>query len=144
MRVLALVKSEMQADLERILAPVGAEMTFIDGFDSFRDLSQRQNVFAVAILPARVPESDTWALCGELRLLLTPCPEVLIYATRASFQLWSGVLDAGGRDVLLEPFSANELRDAVIDAAQAFEDRRLLGTLGECPRTDADKETNGN
>lgn len=120
MRLLALTRRERQADLERMPAPVGAELTFINGFDDFSDLSQEQKIFAVAILPASLPEADSWKFWRELRLL-NPSPEILIYATRATFQLWSGGLDAGGRDVLIEPLSASELQDAVLDAAQAFE-----------------------
>jgi CheY-like chemotaxis protein len=132
MTVLALVKREIRADMERMLGPLGAELTFIDDSDDLSDLSPNQKTFAVAILPASLLQAGTWSVWAELRLL-NPRPEMLIYANRASFQLWSGVLDAGCRDVLIEPFSAGELRDAVLDAAKAFEERRLLGTLDECP-----------
>jgi hypothetical protein len=33
----------------------------------------------------------------------------LVYAREATFQLWSGVLELGGYDVIVEPFSDNDL-----------------------------------
>jgi DNA-binding response OmpR family regulator len=47
----------------------------------------------------------------------------LVYAHTASFQLWSGVLEAGGYDVLVEPFTAEELQGAVLRAAASFAER---------------------
>ena len=40
------------------------------------------------------------------------------------FQLWSGVLEAGGYDVIVEPFTDREIQGAVLRAAASFEERR--------------------
>jgi FixJ family two-component response regulator len=37
--------------------------------------------------------------------------------------LWSGVLEAGGYDVIVEPFSDSDLQNAVLRAAKSFEQR---------------------
>ena len=50
-------------------------------------------------------------------------PAILVYAREATFQLWSGVLESGGYDVIAEPFSDVEIRTAVLQAAQNFEER---------------------
>jgi hypothetical protein len=46
-----------------------------------------------------------------------------VYAHTASFQLWSGVLEIGGYDVIVEPFTDEEIQRAVLRAAKSFEDR---------------------
>jgi response regulator of citrate/malate metabolism len=74
------------------------------------------------LLPASLPDNSWWALWGEISLL-SPRPEVLIYAPAASFRLWSGVLEAGGYDVLIEPFTAEQLEHAVLRAAACFQER---------------------
>jgi hypothetical protein len=52
--------------------------------------------------------------------LLNARPAILVYAREATFQLWSGVLELGGNDVIVEPFSDSDLQDAVLGAAKSF------------------------
>jgi DNA-binding response OmpR family regulator len=120
----------MRAAIDRQLALIGIEVTFVNRAADLPAITHAEKVFSVAILPASLPEADTWAFLGELRLL-NPRPEILIYANRANFQVWSGVLEAGCRDVLIEPFSGEELRRAVLDAGEAFEKRRSLASFDE-------------
>jgi len=47
----------------------------------------------------------------------------LVYAHTASFQLWSGVLEVGGYDVIVEPFTDEEIQRAVLRAARSFKER---------------------
>jgi hypothetical protein len=54
-----------------------------------------------------------------------------VYARQATFQLWSGVLESGGYDVLVEPFSDEELQGAVLRAAKSFEERNSNGVTRE-------------
>ena len=74
-------------------------------------------------MPAVLPENGWWSLWGEIALL-NPRPEILVYAHEATFQLWSGVLEIGGYDVIEEPFAEEKLQDAVNRAAHSFEERR--------------------
>ena len=78
--------------------------------------------YHVALLPAALPDSGWWSLWGEMALL-NPRPEILVYAQTASFQLWSGVLEVGGYDVIVEPLSDDELQQAVTRAARSFAER---------------------
>jgi hypothetical protein len=48
----------------------------------------------------------------------------LVYAQSANFQLWSGVLESGGYDVIVAPFTDREIQGAVLRAAASFEERR--------------------
>jgi DNA-binding NtrC family response regulator len=130
MRVLAVVRRDMRVAIRHQLGGVGCDVTFIDGASELSALIRAGEVFSVVILPASLPGGEMWAMWGELSLL-NPRPEILVYASRANFQIWSGVLEAGGRDVLVEPFSAEELQYAVLDAEKAFEERRTLGIIEE-------------
>jgi DNA-binding response OmpR family regulator len=130
MPVLALVPREMRAAFERQLAAVNIDVTFIDRAAELSAVTHTGKLFSVAILPATLPDADLWVMWGELRLL-NPRPEILIYARSVNFQIWSGVLEAGGHDVLSEPFSAGELCKAVLDAKRTFEERLERGVLGE-------------
>ncbi len=90
------------------------------------DLSRRS--YHVALLPAVLPDNGWWSLWGEIALL-NPRPEILVYAHEATFQLWSGVLEIGGYDVIEEPFAEEKLQRAVTRAAHSFEERRSRETM---------------
>ncbi len=51
--------------------------------------------------------------------------------TTATFKLWSGVLEMGGYDVIVEPFTEEELQRAVTRAAQSFVERCSRETMNE-------------
>lgn len=106
-RVFALVFAEMQRELRRQLAPLGVTAVFMER-------------------AAALPRADWWALWGSVSLL-DPPPALLEYTPTANFQLWSDVPEAGGCDVIVEPFTDHEIQEAVLRAAESFEDRRLGG-----------------
>jgi DNA-binding NtrC family response regulator len=120
--LLALVRRERQAQIRRQLAAIEVSIDFISRVAELSHLAPSQSFYQVALLPAALPGNGWWSLWGEIALL-NPRPEVLVYAQTASFQLWSGVLEAGGYDVLVEPFSAQQLQQAVIRAAVSFTER---------------------
>jgi len=122
-RVFALASAEMQSELRRQLAPLGVTPVFIERAVELSNITRDRDFFHVALLPAALPDSDWWALWGSISLL-NPRPALLVYAHTANFQLWSGVLEAGGYDVVVEPFSDREIQGAVVRAAASFEERR--------------------
>lgn len=122
-RVLALALPEVQGQIRRQLEPLGITIDFISQPSQLSHLVGDQNCYHVALLPAALPDTGWWALWGHI-VFLTPQPEVLVYAHNASFQLWSGVLELGGYDVIVEPFTDEELQQAVLHAARSFRDRR--------------------
>jgi DNA-binding NtrC family response regulator len=121
-RMLALVAVEMQGQIRRQLAPIGVTVDFISKATELSHLALSRTSYHVALLPAELPDTGWWSLWGEITLL-HPRPEILVYALSASFQLWSGVLELGGYDVILEPLTAEELQRAVLRAAKSFKDR---------------------
>jgi DNA-binding NtrC family response regulator len=130
-RVFALASAEMQRDLRRQLAPLGVTPVFIERAAELSYITRGRASFHVALLPAALPDADWWALWGSISLL-NPRPALLVYAHTANFRLWSGVLEAGGYDVIVEPFTDREIQGAVLRAAESFEDR-LRGNGNEEP-----------
>jgi DNA-binding NtrC family response regulator len=121
-RLLALVSPEMQRQIRRQLAPINVAIDFISKAAEVSHMVLSQSSYQVALLPAALPDNGWWSLWGEIALL-HPRPEILVYAHVASFELWSGVLELGGYDVLVEPFTADELQRAVTRAAISFAER---------------------
>ncbi len=122
--VLAFASADRQQEIRRQLTPIGVTLVFISRASDLSHLSRDRTLYQVALLPAALPDTDWWALWGEISLL-NPRPEILVYAHTTSFQLWSGVLEAGGYDIIAEPFSDEELQCAVLQAAKSFEERAL-------------------
>jgi DNA-binding NtrC family response regulator len=121
-RVFALASAEMQRELRRQLAPLRLTLLFIERAAELSYITRGQASYHVALLPAALPDADWWALWGSIALL-NPRPALLVYAHTANFQLWSGVLEAGGYDVIVEPFTDREIQGAVLRAAASFEER---------------------
>jgi DNA-binding NtrC family response regulator len=122
-RLLALVSAEMQRELRRRLAPIMVTPVFIERAAELSHITRDQAYFHVAFVPAALPDADWWALWGSISLM-NPRPALLVYAQTANFQLWSGVLESGGYDVIVEPFTDREIQGAVLRAAASFEERR--------------------
>jgi DNA-binding NtrC family response regulator len=129
MPVVAMVTHDAREAFERKAALHGLDATVIENVSELSALTHSGKAFSVAILPATPPDG-IWALWGNIRLL-NPRPEIVIYSRNADFQTWAGVLEAGGHDVLPDPFSAEELRDAVVKAERTFERRLAAGTKDE-------------
>jgi DNA-binding NtrC family response regulator len=121
-RILALVPVEMQGQVRRQLAPLGVVIDFVSRVAEVTQLVLSRRSYHVALVPAVLPDNGWWSLWGELTML-NPRPEILVYAHETTFQLWSGVLEIGGYDVIEEPFAEKELQSAVARAAQSFEER---------------------
>ena len=121
-RVLAMVSVERQGQIRRQLAPLGVVIDFISKAAELSHLALSHTSYHVALLPAALPDNGWWSLWGEMALL-NPRPEILVYAETASFQLWSGVLEIGGYDVIVEPLTDDELQQAVTRAARSFAER---------------------
>jgi hypothetical protein len=124
-RMLALVPAEMQIRILDALEPLGARVDFICTAAEVSHLVLSSTSYQVALLPAALSDNGWWSLWGEIALL-HPRPEILVYAQNASFELWSGVLEIGGHDVIAEAFSGEELRRAVSRAASSFAERCAL------------------
>jgi PleD family two-component response regulator len=120
LRILLVVPAERRREITRQLAPLNAELVFAEPSGQTAERIKEDDVFQVAILPASLADTAWWKIWGVLGLL-NKRPAILVYAREASFQLWSGVLDSGGYDVIVEPFSDAEIRNAIRRAAESFE-----------------------
>jgi DNA-binding NtrC family response regulator len=121
-RILAMVAPARQEQIRRYLGPLEMTVDFISKAAEVARLALDETSYHVALLPADLPDNGWWSLWGEIALL-TPRPEILVYAHKPSFELWSGVLEAGGYDVLVEPLGAEQLQQAVRRAAQSFAEK---------------------
>jgi hypothetical protein len=122
LRILLVVPAERRRDIRRQLQPLNAKLIFADPSGQTEEPIKEDDVFQVALLPASLTDTAWWKLWGVL-CLLNKRPAILVYAREASFQLWSGVLESGGYDVIVEPFSDTEIRTAVRQAAKSFDGR---------------------
>jgi DNA-binding NtrC family response regulator len=122
MQVLAVVPEHLRPALLTQLAPLKVTVISTDRALEIARLIDQGVAFQVALLPAATSLSEWWALWGEL-YQMDPRPEILVYAEANTFQLWTGVLDMGGFDVIVEPFSDVEIQEAVLRAIQSFKRR---------------------
>jgi DNA-binding NtrC family response regulator len=120
LRILLVMPTERRQEITRQLQPLHAQLVFADPSGQTEELIKEDDIFHVAILPATLTDTAWWELWGVLGVL-SKRPAILVYAREASFQLWSGVLEAGGYDVIVEPFSGSEICTAVSRAAESFE-----------------------
>jgi DNA-binding NtrC family response regulator len=119
-RILAVLTSDIEGKIRRQLNSLDMSPIFINRADELGHFVRNGEVYQVALLPASLPDMDWWTIWGDIALL-DYRPAILVYAHTASFQLWSGVLEAGGYDVIVEPFTLEELKEAVLRAAKSFE-----------------------
>lgn len=130
LRMLAVVAPERRAEIARQLAPLKADLLFLDRLAEAEVVIREDDVFQVALLPASCSDTDWWELWGVLALL-NPRPSILVYAREATYLLWSGVLELGGYDVIADPFSDETLQGAVLGAAKSFEEQRPTSSQPE-------------
>jgi CheY-like chemotaxis protein len=124
-RVLALLSSDIQNDIRRQLSSLDMSITCITSAEELGNVVRHGEIYQVALLPASLLDMDWWTVWGEIALL-EHRPAILVYAHSATFQLWSGVLEAGGYDVIVEPFSSEKFTEAIVRAASSFEQNRNL------------------
>jgi FixJ family two-component response regulator len=122
--VLALIPYEMRRNMRKLRGAVAGELTICRNADDFAQNS-REKIYAVVLIPASLPTHEWWSLWGLLSTM-EPQPSILVYTLSSDFPMWSGVLEAGGFDVLVAPFTEAKLRGAVESAAIYFHERPTL------------------
>ncbi len=130
LRMLAVVPADRRAEIGRQLAPLKPDPLFLDRIGGVGVAIREEDAFQVALLPASLSDTDWWELWGVLALM-NPRPAILVYTREATFRLWSGVLELGCYDVIVDPFSDETLRGAVLGAAKSYEERRPSGSQPE-------------
>jgi len=132
-RILAVVSSDSEGQIQRHLTSPDMFAVFVSRAEELGNLVRNGEVYEVALLPAALPEGiDWWTIWGELAHLIRR-PAILVYTQSANFHLWAEVLDAGGYDVVAEPFTRETLREAVLRAAWSFDQKRAMGSDEDLP-----------
>jgi FixJ family two-component response regulator len=118
-RTLALVPAGMQPFME------GLERAVPEGLKQCSTIEDvihgtPEDVWAVVLIPScSLPPEQWWSLWGFLQTI-EPRPSVLVYALKSDFEMWTSVLDAGGFDVIVAPFTVEKLHAAIETAAADF------------------------
>lgn len=129
-RILVVTAGTAHHVLRRRLNSLGISPVLVNDAAELANHVRREQVYEVVILPAAVSDADWWGIWAELTLLNIR-PEILVYAKENSFQLWSNVLEAGGFDVIVEPFADAKLKTALMRAARNFRVRLRNGSAHE-------------
>ena len=117
-RVLAVAAEAMQEQLHRQISSFGMIPMVVTSAQDLATQIRTGEQYHVVLLPASLSETrNWWAVWGDVAML-RPKPAILVYAHTATFQLWSGVLEAGGYDVIVEPLTDEKLKEALIRAAE--------------------------
>ena len=117
-RVLAVAAGSMREQLHRQITSFGMTPVVVTTAQDLAAHIRTGKSYDVVLLPALLSDSEEWwAVWGDVAML-QPKPAILVYAHAANFQLWSGVLEAGGYDVIVEPLTDEKLMEALIRAAE--------------------------
>ena len=114
--VLAFVPRQMQAYMEQLEVAAPGNLSRVASIEELVHASA-EKPFAVALIPASATTSEQWWSIWGCVNAMEPKPAILVYAVRSDFAMWSSVLEAGGYDVVVAPFTAEKLRSAIKAAA---------------------------
>jgi DNA-binding NtrC family response regulator len=117
--VLALVPARMHDYLNELEAATEGTVRRATTIAELISASGEES-FAVTLIPATgFASEEWWSIWGCLNTMEPP-PSILVYALQSDFEMWSSVLNAGGYDVIVAPFTTAKLRDAIREAVLHF------------------------
>lgn len=120
--ILIVLAGELRTQIKARLEPLALSAYFAESMMDLNELLREGKAFQVAVVPATLSQISWWELCSILASFKVK-PELLIYSPAVDFQLWAGVLDAGGFDVITEAISSEQLRIAILGAVETFKSR---------------------
>jgi len=120
--ILLFVGDEVGPAIERMLTAHDKTVLCVRSVHEVAMLRQRNCNIQIAVLPDTLAGHDWWELWGELTLF-DQRPEILVYSGTPTFQLWTGVLELGGADVISVPIEEEELTAAISAAFKSFKAR---------------------
>ena len=121
-KLLAVTSETNRKLLKQKLSPLDQGLVCVDSVHEIAPLHRKQHSFEVVLLPASLSDADWWTVWSELATV-SPRPSILVYTRHPTFQLWTAVLDLGGYDVISEPFGDQEIKTAVLSAAEDYRSR---------------------
>ncbi len=115
--MIALEDLAIQEDLAALLSPLDVHLHLVHKLVELPRVPRAEGLHDVILLPAECPDGEAWIINGILSQYKRP-PVFLVYARHVDYARWSGVLDAGGTDMITQPFRAGELKAALQRAAE--------------------------
>lgn len=127
--IVVLAQETIEEEIRRALG--GSRMTihYVRLIQEVAALRQQGLEVQVFLLPDTLIGNDWWELWGEI-MLFERQPEIIVYSRAPTFELWTGVLDLGGVDVVTVPIQEQEIKIAVSSALEDFY-QRILGDSKE-------------
>ena len=117
-RVLAVATEAMREHFHRQIKSFGMSPTVVTSALELAPRVRAGEKYQVVLLPSSLSSTeDWWTVWGDVAML-RPKPPILVYAQTATFQLWSGVLEAGGYDMIVEPLTDDKLMEALNRASE--------------------------
>ena len=117
-RVVALADLAVRENLPTLLLSLRVQIHLVQRLVDLPRVVQAAGIQDIVFLPDECPDGEAWVLKGILNQYRRP-PVFLVYAREVDFARWSGVLDAGGTDIVTLPFSIDELRAALQQAIKS-------------------------
>jgi FixJ family two-component response regulator len=117
--VLAFVPHEMRKHMKELEAATPGHLKRVSSIEELIH-SSAEDLYAVVLIPATGFTSEQWWSVWGCVNTMEPRPSILVYAVRSDFEMWSSVLESGGYDVVVTPFTAEKLRHAIEAAAAEF------------------------
>jgi DNA-binding NtrC family response regulator len=125
LHVLALVPHTMRDAMRHLHQAVTGSLTACATVEELEQNSV-ERTFEVVLIPSNnLPPQDWWLVWGAVRSM-EPCPSILVYTEECSFSMWAGVLNSGGFDVVIAPYTLEKLRNAIASAAEEFARRTAV------------------
>jgi len=121
-KLLAVTSETNREVLKQKLCPMDQGLVCVNSIHEIASFHRKQQSFEVVLLPASLSDADWWTVWSELSTV-SPKPSILIYTRQPTFQFWTAVLDLGGYDVISEPFGDEEIKSAVLSAAEDYRSR---------------------
>lgn len=119
MRVLAFLPPAMQDAMGRLEVAIRGTLSRCESATEFVTGFAAGN-YSVVILPGSTLSAREWWTVWGVLSLLEQRPSILVCALTSDVQMWAGVLASGCYDVVVPPFTSNNLRAAVEAAHTEF------------------------
>ena len=111
-RVVGLADLAVQGDLVELLLSLHVQVHLVQKLADLPKVAHAEGLRDIVLLPDEWPDGEAWMLKSVLDQYKHP-PVFIVYAREVDFARWSGVIDAGGADIITLPLSVDQLRTAL-------------------------------
>jgi FixJ family two-component response regulator len=121
--ILAFVPPSMKAHMQMLDEAAAGNLERVASITELASSAPRKR-YAVLLIPAAGFTSEEWWSIWAFVNGREPRPCLLVYALQSDFDMWSSILEAGGHDLIVAPFTEMKLRTALESAMEEFSRRR--------------------